>query len=502
MKDAGLIFPHQLFDSHPVIRNQPEKVFLIEDSLFFGDSRYPLSFHKQKLRYQYDTLDYYERRLSKESVSVERVIYTDSESSLPALFKRLKKAGFQQATVCDPHDFELNRRLNQASQDNGLVLNVLTTPAFLNTPEENSAWRSRHKRWSMVNFYKHQRLALGVLLDGDEPVGGKWSFDEDNRKKLPKKEVPNVPALPTAAALTATADQAKSYSLDQRKRRFRASPGLDQAPVFPTTHVAAKRWLDVFCEQRFKDFGAYEDAIVPGENWLYHSVLTPMLNCGLLQPKQVLDTVLEAAAEFDVPMNSLEGFVRQIIGWREFMRATYDDLGVEMRNGNHWEHHQPLPKAFYDANTGIAPVDDAITRILETGYCHHIERLMVLGGFMFLCEIEPDGVYRWFMEMFVDSYDWVMVPNVYAMSQHADGGNITTKPYFSGSNYLFKMSHYRKGEWSVIWDGLFWRWVLKNQERLVNNHRWSMIVRNAQKMDTARQQEHCRIAQAYLATLH
>ena len=159
-------------------------------------------------------------------------------------------------------------------------------------------------------------------------------------------------------------------------------------------------------------------------------------------------------------MNSLEGFLRQVIGWREFMRATYEDLSVPMRTTNHWQHHRAMPNSFYDGTTGIEPIDDTIRRILDTGYCHHIERLMVLGGFMFLCEIDPDDIYRWFMEMFVDSYDWVMVPNVYAMSQNADGGTITTKPYFSGSSYIRKMSHYKQEAvvrnlgWTVLAMGL------------------------------------------------
>ena len=218
--------------------------------------------------------------------------------------------------------------------------------------------------------------------------------------------------------------------------------------------------------ERFEHFGAFEDAIEQGERWLWHSVLTPMLNIGLLTPQQILDRTLDFTTTRDIPLNSLEGFIRQVIGWREFMRATYEDLGVAMRTGNHWQHERPMPAAFYRGTTGILPIDDTIERVLATGYCHHIERLMVLGGFMFLCEISPDDIYRWFMEMFVDSYDWVMVPNVYAMSQHADGGRITTKPYFSGSAYIKKMSHYGPAPWSDIWDGLYWRWIFNHADEL------------------------------------
>ena len=172
-----------------------------------------------------------------------------------------------------------------------------------------------------------------------------------------------------------------------------------------------------------------------------------------------------------------------------------------MRTTNYWGHSKSMPDSFYTATTGIDPIDDVITRILDTGYCHHIERLMVLGGFMFLCEIHPDDIYRWFMEMFIDSYDWVMVPNAYAMSQHACGGTITTKPYFSGSNYVLKMSNFKKGEWSTIWDGLFWRWINKNKASLAGNHRWAMMVRNAEKMDDTKRQAHLKVAEHYLQSM-
>ena len=172
-----------------------------------------------------------------------------------------------------------------------------------------------------------------------------------------------------------------------------------------------------------------------------------------------------------------------------------------MRTTNHWKHDRRLPDAFYDGTTGIDPIDDVILRVLDTGYCHHIERLMILGGFMFLCEIDPDDIYRWFMEMFIDSYDWVMVPNVYAMSQHADGGAITTKPYFSGSNYVRKMSNYKPGEWSEIWDALFWRWIIRNSKALKGNPRWAMMVKNGEKMADDKRQAHLQTAANYLKGL-
>ncbi|MEM9760848.1 MAG: FAD-binding domain-containing protein, partial [Pseudomonadota bacterium] len=235
--------------------------------------------------------------------------------------------------------------------------------------------------------------------------------------------------------------------------------------------------------------------------WLWHGVLTPMLNTGLLTPRQVLERALAHADKADIPLNSVEGFVRQIIGWREFMRATYQDLGVPMRTTNHWEHLRPIPASFYDGSTGIDPIDDVIQRVLETGYCHHIERLMVLGGFMFLCEFDPDRVYRWFMEMFIDSYDWVMVPNVYAMSQHADGGLITTKPYFSGSNYIKKMSDWGRGDWADTWDGLYWRFIWKHRASLGSNPRWAMMCRTVERMDQDKLEAHLAHAERYLAKL-
>lgn len=226
-----------------------------------------------------------------------------------------------------------------------------------------------------------------------------------------------------------------------------------------------------------------------------------MLNVGLISPKEIIDACLLYAKENKVPINSTEGFVRQIIGWREFIRGVYITRGSEERTTNFWKFKKKIPASFYTGTTGIPPIDITIKRVLETGYCHHIERLMVLGNFMLLCEFDPDEVYRWFMELFIDSYDWVMVTNVYGMSQFADGGLMASKPYISGSNYLMKMSNYKKGEWQAVWDGLFWRFMNSHRDFFLSNPRLGMLVRMFDKMPIEKQEKHIKNGEAYLETL-
>ena len=493
---AALIFPHQLFSEHPALNGPVKKVVLVEDTLFFGDAQYPVHFHKQKLAFHRATMAHYASELEARGIDVSIETYTKSGNMLPKLCKTLAASGIQEIRVAELNDFLLSQRLHAAAVEHSLTLNELGSPAFLNTHTENREWRLTRKRWFMADFYQWQRKRLNILIDDAGPVGGQWSFDDDNRKKLPKGEVELLPELP----LIRRTDEIES-AIASVLNDFPNNPGSVERWHYPISGKAATLWLEAFLDERFVKFGPYEDAMAAGHNWIYHSVLTPMLNVGLLTPQQVVTRALTKAEEHAVPINSLEGFVRQIIGWREFMRATYDDLGVAMRTTNHWQHQRAIPASFYDGTTGIDPVDDVIKRVLETGYCHHIERLMILGGFMFLCEFDPDEIYRWFMELFIDSYDWVMVPNVYAMSQHADGGAITTKPYFSGSNYILKMSNYKKGEWSVIWDGLFWRWIVKNSQALKGNPRWAMMVRNAEKMDNGKRAEHLGVAETFLGSL-
>jgi deoxyribodipyrimidine photolyase-related protein len=259
--------------------------------------------------------------------------------------------------------------------------------------------------------------------------------------------------------------------------------------------------LQGFLEQRFHEFGAYEDAIVKEEHFLNHSLLSPLINVGLLSPSDVINKAIAYAETHEVPINSTEGFVRQILGWREFIRGVYEVKGTEERTKNFWQFSRKIPKSFYTGTTGIQPVDDVISKVLKTGYAHHIERLMVLGNFMVLCEFDPDEVYKWFMELFIDAYDWVMVPNVYGMSLYADGGLMSTKPYISSSNYIMKMSNYAKGDWQDTWDGLFWSFMDKHSDFFSSNPRLGMLLGNLNRMNQETKETHFKNASQFLKAL-
>ena len=383
----------------------------------------------------------------------------------------------------DPADDWLEKRILTGAEEAGISCESYDSPMFLNTRQDlEPFFGGTKKRFFQTKFYIGQRERMRILLDeAGKPAGGKWSYDAENRKKYPRKKTPPAISFPEGAA---EYEDALSYV----ERHFARNPGnVTDTPLYPWNFEGARSWFEQFLQKRFAEFGPYEDAIVATEGILHHSVLTPLLNTGLLTPGEVVRDALAFAEHQQVALNSTEGFVRQIIGWREFIRGVYRFRGRAERSRNFWGFTRKVPASFYDASTGIVPLDITIRKVLRTGYCHHIERLMVLGNFMLLCEFDPNDVYRWFMEMFIDAYDWVMVPNVYGMSQFADGGMMSTKPYISGSNYLLKMSDFPKGDWQQTWDALFWRFMHSHRDFFLKNPRLGMLVRTFDKMPTEKQ---------------
>ena len=257
-----------------------------------------------------------------------------------------------------------------------------------------------------------------------------------------------------------------------------------------------RSWLDDFVVNRLEKFGPYEDAITTGSSTLYHSLLSPCMNIGLITPDEIIAHTLKHADE--VPLQSLEGFVRQIIGWREFVRGVYREFGTHQESSNFWSHDRALTAAWYDGTTGIPPLDDAIHTAQRLGWTHHIPRLMVLGNLMTLCEVRPDSAHRWFMEMFVDSSEWVMGPNVYGMGLFSDGGVFATKPYICGSNYLRKMSDYGKGAWCDVVDGLYWRFIDKHRAFFEASPRLALMPRALDRLDPGRRSEIFAAAEAFI----
>lgn len=493
--EAAVIFPHQLFLAHPAL-SRGRDVYLVEDVYFFADSARRIRFHKKKLVLHLAALQAYEKTLKSRGFRVLRISPAEgSRQNQRDLFQELAKRKIKAIHLADPVDIFLERRIRRQARLRKIDLVILESPGFLTPRDWIHDFFKNVRHYSQTSFYIAQRKRLNILLEADgSPVGGRWSFDAQNRRRLPQGLItPELPRFDADASLT--------EAIDMVEKRFPGYPGSAKGFFYPVTHEQARRWLGHFLEHNLSRFGDYQDAISESEPFLLHSVLTPALNIGLLTPGEVVAETLTFSRKRRVPLNSLEGFLRQVIGWREFMRAVYIREEKNQRGANFWGHKRKLPSSLYSGETGLEPLDAVIRRVTQNAYAHHIERLMILGNFMLLAEINPDAVYRWFMEMFIDAYDWVMVPNVYGMSQYADGGLITTKPYISSSNYLRKMSDFRAGNWCAVWDGLYWRFIGKHKDFFLRNPRLMVMARQFDKMNPERKKAHLKAAEDFLATL-
>jgi deoxyribodipyrimidine photolyase-related protein len=483
LREALLIFPHQLFKKNSVLKKD-QSVYLIEAPRYFTD----FSFHKKKLVLHRASMQAYFDYLKKKKFSVTYVSFADYKH----LFKNLKKENFSTIHYIDPVDIPFEDEFEKKVKNCTKTLFKHETPAFLSPIDWLKKVFAAKKKYFMQPFYVEQRKRLNILLTKEKkPTGGSWSYDDQNRKKIPKNiKIPPLRNL-----------QKNKYVLEAItyvQKNFPNNPGSIENFNYPVTFNQAQTWFDAFLKNRFANFGPYEDAIVAHEHFLFHSVLSPLLNIGILTPNFVIKKALAFAEKNNIPLNSQEGFFRQIIGWREFVRAVYILDNKKQRSSNFFGHHKKIPQYFWNASTPIEPINTTIHKVLKTAYAHHIERLMILGNFMLLCEFKPTEVYKWFMELFIDAYDWVMVPNVYGMSQFCDGGLMTTKPYLSSSNYILKMSDYKKNEWALIWDALYWHFIAKNRQKLSSIQRIGIMLLQLKKMKKSTLKNHIKIARNFL----
>ena len=468
--DYSIIFPNQLFKNSELLSNS-KKIILVEEFLFFKHYK----FHKQKILFHRMSMKSYKLFLEENGYDVRYIESTESNSDIRELIETLD---INKIKIYNPVDNWLSKRISQSCSKKNIQIETYENPLFINNNDDlNTFFRTDKKKFFQTAFYKQQRIKMDIMMISDKPEGGKWTYDDQNREKYPKDKTPPKIDFPEK-------NQLYFESIDYVNKNFGDNFGLiNDEILYPYDFNTANNWLDNFLKTRFYEFGPYEDAVLKEKSILNHSVLSPLINVGLINPRDLIKKILSFYYENNIPINSTEGFIRQIIGWREFIRGVYISKGTEERNKNFWNFKRKIPKSFYDGTTGIEPVDDTIKKINESGYANHIERLMIIGNFMLLCEFDPDEVYKWFMELFIDSYDWVMVPNVYGMSQFADGGLMSTKPYISGSSYVLKMSNYKKGDWCPIWDSLFWNFIDKKRDFFTTNPRMRMLVSSFDRMN-------------------
>ena len=508
--DIYLIFPIHLFED--ITNLKMKKVYLIEDPRYFTDFKY----HKLKLAYHRASMKNYHDYLKKNKINVTYIEFKDAtpEFYKKQNIKKNKKSNYKISTY-DTNDYKLNTKLKELIPS----INILPTLNFLidkTSISENideflvkTKKTDSSNRYNHLGFYKWQRRRLNILMDSDDkPCGGQWSFDEDNRKKLPKNiEIPKIFPLKFPGSINNIINEAKEYVIS----KFPDNYGSLDNFIYPIDHDSAKKWLIDFCKNKFSKFGLYEDAVLEATNkpFLFHSVISPMMNIGLLTDTEVLKIV--KPYETHVPIEAFEGFIRQVIGWRNYMYAIYL-LEPTLSKMNFFGHIRRLnKKMMWEGTTQIKPIDTIIEKIRDYGYAHHIERLMYLGNYMLLCQIKPADVYDIFMEWTIDAYDWVMMANVYSMSQYADGGMIMTKPYFSSSNYIIKMSDYTKAKktkkniisenWSIIWDALYYNFINTHEDYLAKNYGTARQVAHWKKKTKEEKAELIKVANEYLAKI-
>lgn len=520
MKEVTLVYPNQLFIKNPALARDRD-VVLLEDPTFFYDKIGGIKHHKIKCVLHRASMKQYYDKLVDSGFTVKYIEYSELDT-VENVYQYLKESGYRIAHITNVVNHSLERRIRKYSRKYNLFVTWHETPNFLTSTEKlKEYFESQKHHYFHKNFYKWQRKRLDILVDKDgNPEGGKWSFDTENREAIPEgTHVPEIKAFGK--------NRYVSEAINYVQKQFPENWGYANIKVtesigpttkslaepdtsyfyLPTNQEEAEAWLDDFLENRFKFFGVYEDAIQMSGVGLFHSMLSPILNIGLLDPRSVIQKTIAYAHKHGIPMNSLEGYIRQVIGWREFMRAVYVLEGEKLRKQNYFSHKKRLKKKWFTGRLAIEPIDSVIKKAQIFGYAHHIERLMLMGNFFLLSEIHPNDVYKWFMEMMVDAYDWVMVPNVYGMSQYADGGSMVTKPYISSSNYVIKMSDYKKKSdtkkvsWDETWDGLYWHFIDKHHVKFEKNSRMRLMVNVFDKKKPAEKKKLKHDAEVFLARI-
>lgn len=420
-----------------------------------------------------------------------RYVALDEPANTGALASELGRAiealRPERVIVMRPGDWRVLRSLEAAAAATDTPLEMIEDPSFLSSIDEFSSWREGRKTVVMDHFYRVQRKRHEVLMESDgTPIGGKWSHDASNRSAFKSEPSVREPWFPDIDDITREVMALVTRELPE-------APGRLERFVWATTSKDARRMLDDFIEHRLPEFGRYQDAMWTGQPFLNHSLISPAINLQLLDPRECIDAAVSAYEAGDAPIESVEGFVRQILGWREFIRGVYWTEGADYVDRNELESQGTLPEWYWTGDTDLECLRDSIGQVVEYGYGHHIQRLMVTGNFALIAGIDPRAISDWYVGMFVDAVDWVTVPNTVGMVMHADGGVVGTKPYAASANYIGKMSNHckncswdrkaRSGDEACPFNVFYWDFLIRQRERLRGNRRMAIMLKNVDRLD-------------------
>lgn len=445
--------------------------------------------HRTKLIFLFSAMRHFAKELREAGWNVDYVELTDADNS-GAFTSELKRAldrhDIDKIRVCEPSVYRVLEYVKSWEEELSLPVSIMQDDRFIATKDEFAEWASDRKQTRMEYWYREMRRKTGLLMDGDKPEGGQWNFDKENRK--PPKGDMNFPE-----ALRFQPDTITQDVIEMVKSRFDRRLGSADGFFWAVTRDGALEALDYFLDNALVDFGDYQDAMVGGEAFLFHSLLSPYLNTGLLGPMEICKAVETRYLAGDALINAVEGYIRQIIGWREFVRGLYWLEMPDYIEMNHLGATRPLPDFYWTGKTDMKCLSESIGQTLEHAYAHHIQRLMITGNFALLIGADPHAVHEWYLSVYLDAFEWVELPNTLGMSQFGDGGMMGSKPYASSGSYINRMSDYcgdcrykvkdRIGEDACPFNSLYWHFLARNEDKLRPNNRMSMVYRNLDKME-------------------
>ncbi len=437
------------------------------------------------------------------------VVYVEQspKSLIDTLREHILTRNIKSICCVEPGEWRLRSELEKLATELKVDLEIKADTHFYCSPSEFAEWAEGRKEFRLEYFYRLMRKKHSILIDEEgNPIGGQWNFDQDNRKPYPKKG-PGLIDEP----LFFEPDSITQEVIELVNEGYSDHPGELTEFKWPVCREDALRALDYFVEYRLRNFGTFQDAMWTNTPFGWHSILSSALNLKLLNPREVIDAVIHAWQKYELPLSDVEGFIRQILGWREFVRGMYYLDMPKMATDNYYEHQRPLPKWYWTGQTQMSCMRDAIGQTLKYGYAHHIQRLMVTGNFALLAEILPSEVCDWYLAVYIDAIEWVELPNTAGMSLFANGGRFTSKPYIASGAYVKRMSNYcdscqykpqqRFGESACPMTVLYWNFLIKHRQQLESNPRTRLMTANLAKISAEDQVQIANDAQQLLNAL-